>query len=86
MATERTATAKEERTRRNGTRDRARSGSQTCFGTGSASSGGWFWTTTAICHGCKSDGLAFRQRRGRQRHRRALPHRGLLGRRGDNRT
>ena len=23
---------------------------------------------------------------GRQRHRRALPHRGLLGRRGDNRT
>ena len=23
---------------------------------------GWFWTTTAICHGDKSDGLAFRQR------------------------
>ncbi len=23
---------------------------------------GWFWTTTAICHGGKSDGLAFRQR------------------------
>ena len=22
---------------------------------------GWFWTTTAICHGGKSDGLAFRQ-------------------------
>ena len=22
----------------------------------------WFWTTTAICHGGKSDGLAFRQR------------------------
>ena len=20
---------------------------------------GWFWTTTAICHGGKSDGLAF---------------------------
>ena len=23
---------------------------------------GWFWTTTAICHGGKSDGMAFRQR------------------------
>ena len=23
---------------------------------------GWFWTTTAICHGGKSDALAFRQR------------------------
>jgi len=23
---------------------------------------GWFWTTTTICHGGKSDGLAFRQR------------------------
>ena len=23
---------------------------------------GWFWTTTALCHGGKSDGLAFRQR------------------------
>ena len=23
---------------------------------------GWFWTTTAICHGGWSDGLAFRQR------------------------
>ena len=23
---------------------------------------GWFWTVTAICHGGKSDGLAFRQR------------------------
>ena len=23
---------------------------------------GWFWTSTAICHGGKSDGLAFRQR------------------------
>ena len=23
---------------------------------------GWLWTTTAICHGGKSDGLAFRQR------------------------
>ena len=23
---------------------------------------GWFWTTTAICHGGESDGLAFRQR------------------------
>ena len=23
---------------------------------------GWFWTTTAVCHGGKSDGLAFRQR------------------------
>lgn len=23
---------------------------------------GWFWTTTAICHGGKSDELAFRQR------------------------
>ena len=23
---------------------------------------GWFWTTTAICHGGRSDGLAFRQR------------------------
>ena len=23
---------------------------------------GWFWTTTAICHRGKSDGLAFRQR------------------------
>ena len=22
----------------------------------------WFWTTTAICHGGRSDGLAFRQR------------------------
>ena len=22
----------------------------------------WFWTTTAVCHGGKSDGLAFRQR------------------------
>ena len=22
---------------------------------------GWFWTTTAICHGGRSDGLAFRQ-------------------------
>ena len=22
---------------------------------------GWFWTTTAVCHGGKSDGLAFRQ-------------------------
>ena len=47
---------------------------------------GWFWTTTAICHGGKSDGLAFRQRPDGKRHRRALPHRGLLGRRGDNRT
>ena len=23
---------------------------------------GWFWTTTVVCHGGKSDGLAFRQR------------------------
>ena len=23
---------------------------------------GWFWTSTAICHGGESDGLAFRQR------------------------
>ena len=23
---------------------------------------GWFWTTTAVCNGGKSDGLAFRQR------------------------
>lgn len=23
---------------------------------------GWFWATTAICHGGRSDGLAFRQR------------------------
>ena len=23
---------------------------------------GWFWTSTAVCHGGKSDGLAFRQR------------------------
>ena len=23
---------------------------------------GWFWTTTAVCHGGHSDGLAFRQR------------------------
>ena len=23
---------------------------------------GWFWTTTAVCHGGTSDGLAFRQR------------------------
>ena len=23
---------------------------------------GWFWTTTAVCHGGESDGLAFRQR------------------------
>ena len=23
---------------------------------------GWFWTTTAVCHGGKSDGLAFRQK------------------------
>ena len=23
---------------------------------------GWFWTTTAICHGGQSDGLAFRQK------------------------
>ncbi len=23
---------------------------------------GWFWTTTSVCHGGKSDGLAFRQR------------------------
>ena len=23
---------------------------------------GWFWTTTTICHGGRSDGLAFRQR------------------------
>lgn len=23
---------------------------------------GWFWTTTTVCHGGKSDGLAFRQR------------------------
>ena len=23
---------------------------------------GWFWTTTATCHGGRSDGLAFRQR------------------------
>ncbi len=23
---------------------------------------GWFWTTTAVCHGGASDGLAFRQR------------------------
>ncbi len=23
---------------------------------------GWFWTTTAICHGGRSDGLAFRQK------------------------
>ena len=22
---------------------------------------GWFWTTTAICHGGRSDGLAFRR-------------------------
>ncbi len=22
---------------------------------------GWFWTTTAVCHGGRSDGLAFRQ-------------------------
>ena len=23
---------------------------------------GWFWTTTTVCHGGRSDGLAFRQR------------------------
>ena len=23
---------------------------------------GWYWTTTAVCHGGRSDGLAFRQR------------------------
>ena len=23
---------------------------------------GWFWTTTTVCHGGKSNGLAFRQR------------------------
>ena len=23
---------------------------------------GWFWTSTAVCHGGKSDGLAFRQK------------------------
>ena len=23
---------------------------------------GWFWTSTSVCHGGKSDGLAFRQR------------------------
>ena len=45
---------------------------------------GWFWTTTATCHGGRSDGLAFRQRPDGRGHRRALPHRGLLGRRGDN--
>jgi len=27
---------------------------------------GWFWTTTAICHGGRSDGLAFRQRPDRE--------------------
>ena len=45
---------------------------------------GWFWTRTAICHGGKSGELAFRQRARRQRHRHALPHRGLLSGRGDN--
>ena len=47
---------------------------------------GWFWTTTAICHGGKSDGLACQAAAGRQRHRGQVPHRGLLGRRGDNRA
>ena len=47
---------------------------------------GWFWTTTAICHGGKSGRAGVQAATGRQRHRRALPHRGLLGRRGDNRT
>ena len=41
---------------------------------------GWFWTTTAICHGGRSDGLAFRQTTGRRGHRRALSHGGLLAR------
>ena len=27
---------------------------------------GWFWTTTAICHGSRPDGLAFRQRPDRE--------------------
>ena len=27
---------------------------------------GWFWTTTAICHGSRSDGLAFGQRPDRE--------------------
>ena len=48
---------------------------------------GWFWTTTAICHGGKSDGLAFRQRPdGNGIENGSGRRRGLLGRRGDNRT
>ena len=47
---------------------------------------GWFWTTTAVCHGGKSDGLAFRQRPDGNGIDVQVPHRGLLGRRGDNRA
>ena len=45
---------------------------------------GWFWTTTAICHDGRSDGLAFRQRPDGEGIDVRWPHRGLLTRRGDN--
>ena len=48
---------------------------------------GWFWTTTAVCHGGKSDGLAFQAATGRQRHRNVRCHTGGCSvRRGDHRA
>ena len=45
---------------------------------------GWFWTTTAICHGGRSDGLAFRQRPDGEGIDVRCHTGGLLSRRGDN--
>ena len=47
---------------------------------------GWFWTTTAICHGGKSDGLAFRQRPDGNGIDTRCHTGGLHRRRGDNRV
>ena len=47
---------------------------------------GWFWTTDGHLSRRQVGRAGVQAATGRQRHRRALPHRGLLGRRGDNRT
>ena len=45
---------------------------------------GWFWTTTAICHGGKSGELAFRQRPDGNGIDTRCHTGGLLSGRGDN--
>ena len=45
---------------------------------------GWLWTTTAICHDGRSDGLAFRQRPDGEGIDVRCHTGGLLTRRGDN--